>query len=46
MVKNPLCNAGDIGLIPGRGMKIPPDMEQLSLHATPGEFMAPWRDLT
>ena len=23
LVKNPLCNAGDMGLIPGRGTKIP-----------------------
>ena len=23
VVKNPLCNAGDVGLIPGRGTEIP-----------------------
>ena len=32
MVKNPPCNAGDAGLIPGRGNKIPHASEQLSLH--------------
>ena len=30
MVKNLPCNAGDVGLIPGRGTKIPHAAEQLS----------------
>ena len=29
MVKNPPANAGDVGLIPGQGTKIPPAMGQL-----------------
>ena len=29
MVKNLPCNAGDMGLIPGQGTKIPLAMEQL-----------------
>ena len=29
MVKNLPCNAGDMGLIPGQGIKIPVAMEQL-----------------
>ena len=29
MVKNPSCNAGDSGLIPGQGTKIPHAAEQL-----------------
>ena len=29
------CNAGDVGLIPGQGTKIPHVVEQLSLGATP-----------
>ena len=33
MVKNP-CNAGDAGLIPDWGTKIPRAVEQLSLSAT------------
>ena len=33
MVKNPLRNAGNAGLIPGQGTKIPHTVEQLlSLH--------------
>ena len=39
VLKNPLCNAGDMGSIPGRGTKIPPNVEQPSLRATPGKFM-------
>ena len=31
MVKNPPCNAGDTGSIPGQGIKIPNATEQLSL---------------
>ena len=34
VVKNPPSNAGDMGLIPGRGTKIPHAMGQLSPHAT------------
>ena len=30
VVKNQSCNAGDAGSIPGRGIKIPHAMEQLS----------------
>ena len=38
MVKNPLCNAGDVGLIPGRGTKIPSAVEQLSPYTTTTEL--------
>ena len=31
VIKNPPSNAGDAGLIPGQGMKIPPALGQLSL---------------
>ena len=31
MVKNPLCNAGDVGSILGQGTKTPYAVEQLSL---------------
>ena len=34
VVKNLPCNAGDTGLIPGWGTKIPHATEQLSLCAT------------
>ena len=34
MVKNPPCNAGDTGLIPVRGTKIPHATGQLSLCTT------------
>ena len=34
MLKNPLCNAGDTGLIPGWGTKILLAVEYLSPHAT------------
>ena len=34
VVKNPPCNAGDAGLIPGQGTKIPHVSRQLSLSAT------------
>ena len=34
MVKNPLYNSEDIGLIPGQGPKIPRALGQLSLYAT------------
>ena len=32
VVKNSSCNAGDMGLIPGQGIKIPHASEQLSPH--------------
>ena len=32
MVKNPPCNAGEGGLMLGRGTKIPQDEEQLTLN--------------
>ena len=34
VVENPLCDAQDTGLIPGRETRIPHTMEQLSLNAT------------
>ena len=34
MVENPSCNAGDAGLIPGQGTKIPHAVGQLSPHGT------------
>ena len=34
MVKNPSCNAGDVGLITGQGTKIPCAMGQLNPGAT------------
>ena len=40
MVKNPLSNAGDMGLIPGRGTKIPHVAGQLSLSAATTEPMS------
>ena len=39
MVKNPLCNAGDRGSIPGQGIEIPHATEQLSPRATAREFV-------
>ena len=33
MVKNPLCNAEDLGSIPGWGTKVSHSIEKLSLHA-------------
>ena len=38
MVKNPPSNAGDAGLIPGQGTKIPHAAGQLSPHATTTEL--------
>ena len=32
MVKNVLCNVGDVGSVPGRGAKSPHAAEQQSLH--------------
>ena len=37
VVKNPSCNAGDAGSIPGWGTKIPYATGQLSPHATTTE---------
>ena len=37
VVKNSPSNAGDVGLIPGRGTKIPQAAEQLSLFAATTE---------
>ena len=37
LVKNPPSNAGDTGLIPSWGTKIPQAAEHLSLHATTTE---------
>ena len=39
MVKNPPCNAGDAGSIPGQGTKIPRAVGQLSPCATTTELM-------
>ena len=38
VVKNPPCNAGDMGSIPGQGTKIPHAAGQLSLCATTTEL--------
>ena len=37
MVKNPLCKAGDVGLIPGWGTKMPNAAKQPSLQAATTE---------
>ena len=37
VVKNPPYSAGDLGLIPGQGTKIPLAAGQLSLHASTRE---------
>ena len=37
VVKNPPCNAGDAGSIPGQGTKIPHAIEQLSQRASTTE---------
>ena len=39
MVKNPPCNAGNVGLMSGWGTKIPHVTKQLSLCATTAEAM-------
>ena len=39
MVKNPPCNAGDMGLIPVQGTKIPKAVEQLSPRTITRESM-------
>ena len=38
VVKNPPSNAGDVGSIPGQGIKIPHAVGQLSLRATTAEL--------
>ena len=38
VVKNLPCNAGNVGLAPGQGSKIPYAMNQLSLSITTTEF--------
>ena len=38
VVKNPPCNAGDVGLIPGQGTKIPRAIVQLSPQAATTEL--------
>ena len=40
VVKNPPCNAGDMGSIPGQRTKIPHAAEQLSLSATTTEHVS------
>ena len=42
VVKNPPCNAGDSGLILGRGTKIPHTVKQLHLRATTTEAQELW----
>ena len=37
VVKNPPCNVGDTGLIPGQGIKMLHAAEQLNLQATISE---------
>ena len=39
MVKNPPSNAGDVGLIPSQGTKIPHATGQLSPHAATTELV-------
>ena len=41
VAKNPLCNARDMGSIPGQGTKIPHDVEQVSQYATTRESVWP-----
>ena len=38
VVKNPPCNAGDMGLIPGWKIMVPHAAEQLSLRAPTAEL--------
>ena len=42
VVKNPPCNVGDAGLIPGQGTKIPHATGHLSPHATTIEASVLW----
>ena len=39
MVKNPSANAGDVGLIPCQGTRIPHAAEELNLCATSTELV-------
>ena len=39
VVKNPPCNAGDVGSIPGLGTRIPHAAEQLRLRAATTKSM-------
>ena len=41
MVRNLTCNAGDTGLIPGLGTKIPHASEQVSPHTATSEPVRP-----
>ena len=41
MVNNAPYNAGDVGLIPGQGTKIPHVMEQLRPYTTTRESLGP-----
>ena len=43
MIKNPPCNAGDVGSIPGLGTKMPHAMGQLSPCAVTTELTATTR---
>ena len=46
VVKNPPCNAGDVGSIPGLGTEIPQALGQLSSHTATTEaaiqLESPW----
>ena len=41
MVKNPPCNAEDVGSVPGQGTKIPHSTEKLNLFLRSTEAYAP-----
>jgi hypothetical protein len=41
VVKNLLCNADEMGSIPGQGTKIPRALEYLSLHTATSEAQVP-----
>ena len=41
VVKNPPCNAGDTGLIPGWGTKVPRALEEWSPHGATTEAKEP-----
>ena len=45
VVKNPPCNAGNAGVIPGQGTKIPHAVEQLNTHALTTECVPQWKSL-
>ena len=45
VVKNPPCNAGNAGVIPGQGTKIPHAVEQLNTHAVTTECVPQWKSL-